>query len=99
MIEPGTPAPTFALDAATSSFEIRNYNWAKPFSNFLPGIAGPWGVQQRIHTQQARLTVNAPQHGPSMIDRQDQFWPSLQQIARTQTAPDTDLFSSHLGDC
>ncbi len=39
-----TPAPAFALDAATSSFEVRNYNWARPFSNFLPGIAGPWGV-------------------------------------------------------
>lgn len=25
-------------------FEIRNYNWSKPFSSFLPGIAGIWGV-------------------------------------------------------
>ena len=39
-----TPLPAFALDAANHSFEIRNYNWARPFSSFLPGIAGPWGV-------------------------------------------------------
>jgi hypothetical protein len=39
-----TPAPEFRLDAAASRFEVRNYNWAKPFSNFLPGIAGLWGV-------------------------------------------------------
>ncbi|MCH7583766.1 MAG: hypothetical protein IH941_01235 [Acidobacteria bacterium] len=39
-----TPVPTFAIEAADHSFEIRNYNWAKPFSSFLPGIAGPWGV-------------------------------------------------------
>lgn len=25
-------------------FEIRNYNWSKPVSSFLPGIAGIWGV-------------------------------------------------------
>ncbi|MEE8498326.1 MAG: hypothetical protein V3S62_07315 [Acidimicrobiia bacterium] len=39
-----TPVAAFALDAANHSFEIRNYNWARPFSSFLPGIAGPWGV-------------------------------------------------------
>lgn len=26
------------------SFVIKNYNQTPPFSNFLPGIAGPWGV-------------------------------------------------------
>ena len=25
-------------------FVIENYNWAKPFSSFFPGIAGKWGV-------------------------------------------------------
>ena len=25
-------------------FIIENYNWSKPFSNFLPGIAGKWGI-------------------------------------------------------
>jgi hypothetical protein len=25
-------------------FVIENYNWAEPFSNFLPAIAGKWGV-------------------------------------------------------
>ena len=25
-------------------FVIDNYNLAKPFSSFFPGIAGPWGV-------------------------------------------------------
>ncbi|MBS3815168.1 MAG: cellobiose phosphorylase [Hadesarchaea archaeon] len=25
-------------------FVIDNYNWAKAFSNFLPGIAGKWGI-------------------------------------------------------
>jgi hypothetical protein len=27
-----------------SGFVVENYNWAKPFSNFFPGIAGNWGV-------------------------------------------------------
>ena len=25
-------------------FVIENYNWAKPFSNFFPGIGGKWGI-------------------------------------------------------
>ncbi len=25
-------------------FGIEHYNWAKPFSNFFPGIAGKWGI-------------------------------------------------------
>ena len=25
-------------------FVIKNYNWAKSFSNFFPGIAGKWGI-------------------------------------------------------
>jgi hypothetical protein len=25
-------------------FVVENYNWAKPFSNFFPGIAGKWGI-------------------------------------------------------
>jgi len=25
-------------------FVIEGYNWAEPFSNFLPGIAGKWGI-------------------------------------------------------
>ncbi len=25
-------------------FVIENYNWAKPFSNFFPGVGGKWGV-------------------------------------------------------
>ena len=25
-------------------FVIKNYNWAKPFSSFFPGIGGKWGV-------------------------------------------------------
>ena len=25
-------------------FIIENYNWAKPFSNFFPGIGGRWGI-------------------------------------------------------
>ncbi|CAD7766944.1 MAG: hypothetical protein DNFNHJIP_00346 [Candidatus Argoarchaeum ethanivorans] len=25
-------------------FVIENYNWAKPFSSFFPGIGGKWGV-------------------------------------------------------
>ncbi|MCF7917048.1 MAG: hypothetical protein K9L61_04650, partial [Candidatus Omnitrophica bacterium] len=26
------------------SFVIKDYNQASPFSNFLPGIAGTWGI-------------------------------------------------------
>ncbi len=25
-------------------FVVENYNWAKPFSNFFPGIGGRWGI-------------------------------------------------------
>lgn len=32
------------LDSDTGRFVVENYNWARPFSNFLPGIAGRWGV-------------------------------------------------------
>lgn len=30
-------------------FVIENYNWAKAFSNFLPGIAGKWGIPMWIY--------------------------------------------------
>ena len=38
------PRTTYALDPHTSSFAIEEYNWAPAFSNFLPGIAGAWGI-------------------------------------------------------
>jgi len=38
------PVASYRLDPETSSFIVENYNWASPFSNFLPGIAGPWGI-------------------------------------------------------
>jgi hypothetical protein len=38
------PPTTLSLDPETSSFVVEGYNWARPFSNFLPGIAGEWGV-------------------------------------------------------
>lgn len=38
-----SPQPEYSLDAS-GRFTIKNYNWAKPFSNFLPGIAGKWGI-------------------------------------------------------
>ena len=38
------PRTTYALDLDTSSFVIEEYNWAPAFSNFLPGIAGAWGI-------------------------------------------------------
>jgi hypothetical protein len=30
-------------------FVVENYNWAKAFSNFFPGIAGKWGVPMWIY--------------------------------------------------
>ncbi len=30
-------------------FVIENYNWAKPFSNFFPGIGGKWGIPLWIY--------------------------------------------------
>jgi hypothetical protein len=30
-------------------FVIQNYNWASPFSNFFPGIAGKWGIPMWIY--------------------------------------------------
>jgi hypothetical protein len=38
------PPVSLSLDPETSSFVVEGYNWARPFSNFLPGIAGKWGV-------------------------------------------------------
>ena len=38
------PRVRYALEPHSGSFEIDGYNWAKPFSNFLPGIAGKWGI-------------------------------------------------------
>ena len=41
---PLPPRVSYALDPETSTFRIEGYNWAPPFSNFLPGIAGLLGV-------------------------------------------------------
>jgi hypothetical protein len=30
-------------------FVVENYNWAKAFSNFLPGIAGKWGIPMWVY--------------------------------------------------
>ncbi len=38
------PPVSLSLDPETSTFVVEGYNWARPFSNFLPGIAGMWGV-------------------------------------------------------
>jgi len=38
-----TPKANYSLDEA-GRFTVENYNWAKPFSNFFPGIAGAWGI-------------------------------------------------------
>ena len=38
-----TPRPNYSLDEV-GRFTVENYNWAKPFSNFFPGIAGAWGI-------------------------------------------------------
>ncbi len=38
-----TTAPKYYLDK-DNSFVIENYNYAKPFANFFPGIAGKYGV-------------------------------------------------------
>lgn len=38
-----TPEVRYALEP-DGSFVVENYNWADPFSNFFPGIAGAWGV-------------------------------------------------------
>lgn len=38
-----TPQPQYSLDA-DGRFTVTHYNWAKPFSNFFPGIAGKWGI-------------------------------------------------------
>jgi hypothetical protein len=37
------PIAQYSLDES-GRFKIKNYNWAKPFSNFFPGIAGKWGI-------------------------------------------------------
>ncbi|MCM8779982.1 MAG: hypothetical protein NC914_02400, partial [Candidatus Omnitrophica bacterium] len=34
----------YYLNEKEREFVIENYNFAKPFSNFLPGIAGLWGI-------------------------------------------------------
>jgi hypothetical protein len=44
-----TPIATYRLDPTTSSFVVENYNWAKPFSNFFPGIAGKWGIPMWLY--------------------------------------------------
>ena len=39
-----SPSVSYRLDPETSAFVIQDYNRARPFSNFLPGIAGLWAV-------------------------------------------------------
>ncbi len=43
-------APHSHLDTATGHFVFENYNWDVPHSNFLPGIAGKWGVPVWCYT-------------------------------------------------
>lgn len=38
----------YSLDEG-GRFSIENYNWAKPISNFLPGIAGKWGIPMWVY--------------------------------------------------
>lgn len=38
------PAVRYGLAPDASRFLVEGYPWAKAFSNFLPGIAGKWGV-------------------------------------------------------
>ncbi|MCM8762844.1 MAG: hypothetical protein NC829_00480, partial [Candidatus Omnitrophica bacterium] len=39
-----TKGINYYLDTKNKEFVIENYNFAKPFSNFLPGIAGLMGI-------------------------------------------------------
>ena len=39
----GSPSVEYRLEE-NGRFVVGNYNWARPFSNFLPGIGGPWGI-------------------------------------------------------
>jgi len=39
-----TPPVRYHLDPATGAFTIEGYNWARPLSDFFPGIAGRFGV-------------------------------------------------------
>jgi hypothetical protein len=38
------PVPRFKFDPAMSVFRLEGHNHARPFSGFLPAIAGEWGV-------------------------------------------------------
>ena len=37
-----TASATYSIE--NNKFIIENYNWAKSFANFFPGIAGKWGI-------------------------------------------------------
>lgn len=41
--KPGQPKPKYRLNQK-GQFVIENYNYAKPFANFFPGIAGKYGI-------------------------------------------------------
>ncbi|OQW95694.1 MAG: hypothetical protein BWK77_07020, partial [Verrucomicrobia bacterium A1] len=43
MKSPAPPKPAYAL-GDSGEFVIENYNLAKPFASFFPGIAGPHGI-------------------------------------------------------
>ena len=36
--------PKYYFDKENNKFVIENYQFAKPFSSFFPGIAGQWGI-------------------------------------------------------
>ena len=42
------PPVKYYLDSQ-NRFVVENYNWAKPFSNFFPGIAGKWGIPMWVY--------------------------------------------------
>ena len=43
------PPVSYRLDPSTGTFTIDGYNWARPLSDFLPGIAGRWGVPMWVY--------------------------------------------------
>lgn len=45
---------------ADGHFIINNYNWASPFSSFLPGIAGRWGIPMWVYyVSKAQAIISA----------------------------------------
>ncbi|MFC1522813.1 hypothetical protein ACFL6Y_10435 [Elusimicrobiota bacterium] len=74
----------YYLDPKANAFIVENYNWASAFSNFLPGIAGKWGIPLwtfYVSRAQAMISAGVQDKNHQILEFQS-FNKAVSRIAR-----------------